>query len=105
MDLYSITLALALAAGAAALGAAVLGRARDETAERPASEWRRRWGRRAGLAALLLAAVSAASHLFSGHRPGTEAALDFAAFIDAHPALFVAAALAAAGIIVSYARS
>ncbi len=104
MDAYSITLALALATGAAALGAAVIGRARDEAAERPAAAWSRKWGLRAGITALLLTAVSAVSHVFAGHRPGTETALAFAAFLDAHPALFVAAALAAAGILVSYAR-
>ena len=102
MDLYSITLVLALAAGATALGAALVARGRDEeTDDSPPAPARRNWARWAGLLGLFLTALSVTIHFMTGHRPGTESALEWTRFLEEHPSFLVAAALSAAGIVVS----
>jgi hypothetical protein len=105
MDLYPITLVLALAAGASALGLALVARGRAEESDdtRP-TPTRRNWARRAGLLGLILSALAAAIHVLTQHRPGTANALDWAPFAEGHSSLVVAAALAAAGIAVSAAK-
>ena len=95
MDIYSVTLALALAAAVAAVGLAghcwlaSVGVLRSLL--RISS---RRVARRAAIAALGLSFLSAASHLAIGHRPGSASELAPAAFAMEHPAFVIVVALA-----------
>ena len=104
MDPYSLLLAAALAASIAAvlLGASVMLRpdsSRDHAV--PGPQALRHAGRWSGLAGVTLVVASALTHVLTGHRPGTADALGPLAFARAHPAMLVALALGAAGIVLS----
>lgn len=100
VDIYSVTLGLALAAALAALGLAAYCWLASTGVLRSAGQARiRRLARGAGLAALGLVLLSTASHLFTGHRPGSSAELAPAAFITEHPTIGVASALAAGALL------
>jgi hypothetical protein len=55
----------------------------------------------AGIAALVLVAIAAASHVLLGHAPGSASALGLVAFLGEHPALWSTAAAGAAGLLLS----
>ena len=72
MDLYSVTLALALAAASAALASAVYGWLGSAGVLAAVTRSRaRRVARWAGITALGLLVVSTSHHVAGGHRPGS----------------------------------
>ncbi len=93
MDLYSLILAISLAAGGTALLMATAVRIRRE-------ERLRRAALAIGASGAILSVVSMTIHIISGHRPGSAQAMSASGFIGEHPALLVAMALgtAAAGL-------
>jgi hypothetical protein len=88
VDLYSLTLALALVAAGLALVAAPWAR-------------HRRAARAAAALALGLAGAALGVHLAFGHRPGSPTALAPPAFLAEHPAFLVVACLVALAYAVS----
>jgi len=101
MDPYSATLGLAIAAAACALGLALVSRppwSQGSASHRSSAA--RSGAAVAGVTALTLVILSAAFHVTAGHAPGSDSALGPAAFLAAHPALVVTAALAALPLVV-----
>jgi len=97
MDLYSVTLGLAMAATSLALGLTLtiwLLPVRDGASHRRKAV-ARRTASAASVTALGLLIISAAFHFRTGHARDSGAALDPSAFLAMHPALVVTAALAA----------
>jgi hypothetical protein len=92
VDVYSVTLALALVAGGVGLLAVFLGRAREPT------ETAHRVARAGGVVGLVFALVAFTVHLLSGHRPGSEQTLGPTQYDGEHPALIAAAILAAVAL-------
>ena len=87
MDVYSPLLALAIVAVVVSLVSTVVRRPRV--------------GVPAGIVALLAVTIAAVSHVVVGHPPGSASALGFAAFLREHPAVWVTAATATAGLVLS----
>jgi hypothetical protein len=92
VDVYSVTLALALVAGGAGLLAVFAGRAREPG---QASHCVARVG---GALGLVFALGAATIHFLSGHRPESEQTLGPIQFAGEHPALIAAAILAAVAL-------
>lgn len=92
MDIYSVTLALALVAGGVGLLAVFAGRAREP------GQASHRLAQAGGALGLVLALGATTIHVLLGHRPGSEVALGPIQFAGAHPALIAAGILAAVAL-------
>lgn len=103
MDVYSVTLGLALVTAFTSFGLAWLGRLRSwRTGKSPrAVAGAGRAAGTLGLSALGLVALSSLSHWTVGHPPDSPSALAPAAYIGEHPAFVVVAVVALAGWVVS----
>ena len=97
MDLYSVTLGLAIAATSCAVGLTLVSRLpswRDAESPRR-SAVARNGAAVTGVTALTLVILSAVFHVGTGHTPGSSTALGPAAFLAMHPALAVTVVMAA----------
>jgi hypothetical protein len=94
LDLYSLTLGLALVAIGVSVLAALSARIGLGKTSAAARTWPARMARVGALASLLLVAFSFLFHLLTGHRPGTPQAMGTTEFVLEHPA-FVAVAVVA----------
>lgn len=94
MDLYSVTLGLALAAAGVSLAAALAARLAISPAKARAGRRVSRWARAGAVASLLLGTFSLVFHLLTGHRPGTPEAMGPAELVLEHPSFVLVFALA-----------
>jgi hypothetical protein len=95
LDIYSVTLGLAL--GSALVALCLVAIERLQRPRKHPSAQRAAFG--AGVAAILLSAVSTLHHVVVRHPPGSPSSLTPLAFVEEHPALFVAAGMAVTALV------
>ena len=100
MDLDSLTLLLALIAGGLAVAAAVAGLLRPRR-EATASFRAKAVAQSLATAAIVLALVSAATHLIGGHGPESPEPMQIGEFVRGHPTYSLVAILAAGALLLA----